>query len=286
MRKFLDNPGAEKFVAPGGGKFDLDMKCGWFPLRTRGKLRSMQHTFEKSMNPPSHNRRRPGFTLVEILVVIVIILVLAAISFMITGRIRKSANKTITIGNMRQIGVAMLSYNADQGRYPDQNGGTVATGTWDRLLIPFLGYSETLPSGGLLHTTSPMLADVAKIFQTPEDEIARPPNAYKRSFTMPSWSANYQAPGSSAPPRFPSLPPKKGIPYVVVREPDRAAILCQWYTVNNVLGSGAHCYGGRGLPEELLIPSQQVLFADGHVGQVDATMPPDEFKDKYWPKPN
>lgn len=237
------------------------------------------------MNPSFCKHRRPAFTLVELLVVIVIIGILAAISMTALRSIRKSANKTNTTGNMRQIGVAILAYNVDHGRYPDQNTGATRP-PWDRLMLPYLGYSESLPTGGLRPSNAPQLAEVAKIFATPEDEIERPPDKYKRSFTMPSWSANFQAPGSTNPPHFPNLPAKRGVPSAVVRDPERAAILCQWYTLNNVVGSGDHAYGGRGAPPELLKPYQQVLFADGHVGQVDAMMPADEFKEKYWPIPN
>jgi len=237
------------------------------------------------MNSSFCKHRRPGFTLVELLVVITIIAVLAAISMMVTGSIRKSANKTITIGNMRQIGVALLAYNVDQGRYPDQNSSSGAP-TWDRLIIPFLGYPEPLPTGIFRPSVTPQLAEVAKVLATPEDKVVRPSDTYKRSFTMPGWSANFQVPGSSVPPHFPNLTPRRGVPFAAVREPERAAILCQWYTLNNVVGSGLHTYGGRGSPPELLKPFQQVLFADGHVGQVEAMMAGDEFKDKYWPRPN
>lgn len=231
---------------------------------------------------------RKGFSLVELLVVMLVIVVLAGIVFTLATRMKKSANKSITVSNMRQIGVAMIAYNSDQGRFPDQNGTAADgsnVGTWDRLLMPFLGYTEALPAGGLKPSVSPGLEAIAKIFATPEDPVARPPDTYKRSFTLPSWSANYQAPGSTQPPRFPNLPAKKGIPFAVLTDPGRAAILVQWYTVNNTLGQGAHAYGGSGAPADLLKPFQQVLFADGHVAEVAADMPVTEFRDKYWPKP-
>lgn len=237
------------------------------------------------MNPSFCKHRHSGFTLVELLVVIVIVATLATLTMMITGNIRKSANKTITIGNMRQIGVAMLAYNTEHGHYPDQNS-SAATPPWDRLMSPFLGYAEPLPTGPLRPSNIPQLAEIAKTFTTPEDKIDRAADTYKRSFTMPSWSANFQLPGSKTPPYFPNLPAKKGIPCAAVSGPSRAAILCQWYVVTNVVGSGDNAYGGRGAPPELLKPYQQVLFADGHVDQVNAMMDPDEFKDKYWPKPS
>ncbi len=54
-----------------------------------------------------------GFTLVELLVVIVIIAVLVAVSVAAVLRFRKSADKTVTISNMRQIQAANALYAAD-----------------------------------------------------------------------------------------------------------------------------------------------------------------------------
>lgn len=238
------------------------------------------------MRNPANKQR--GFTLVELLVVILMIVALAALVFSVTARMRKSAEKSVTLSNMRQIGTAMLAYNADQGRFPDQTGvaadGSVV-GTWDRILIPFLGNSEVLPGGTLRPSVSGELEAIVGIFATPEDKVGRPPDTFKRSFTLPSWSSNYQAPGSTQAPRFPGLPPRKGIPFVAISAPERAAILVQWYTAANTVGQSAHAYGGIGLPVNLLRPSQQVLFADGHIEAIPAYMSSTDFRAKYWPLP-
>jgi prepilin-type N-terminal cleavage/methylation domain-containing protein len=63
--------------------------------------------------------RRRGFTLVELLVVIVIIASLAALSApMIMGQVRKAA-KAEAISNSKQIGLAMFEFENDYGSYPD-----------------------------------------------------------------------------------------------------------------------------------------------------------------------
>jgi len=54
-----------------------------------------------------------GFTLIELLVVIAIITVLASILFPVFARAREQARKTSCASNMRQIGIAMLSYAHD-----------------------------------------------------------------------------------------------------------------------------------------------------------------------------
>lgn len=59
-----------------------------------------------------------GFTLVELLVVIVIIASLVAISVTAVVRFRNSADKTIVLGNLRQLQTANISYSSDhQGSF-------------------------------------------------------------------------------------------------------------------------------------------------------------------------
>ena len=63
--------------------------------------------------------RRRGFTLVELLVVIVIIASLAALSApMIMNKVKQAA-KAEAISNSKQIGLAMFQFETDYGTYPD-----------------------------------------------------------------------------------------------------------------------------------------------------------------------
>lgn len=63
--------------------------------------------------------RGRGFTLVEMLVVIAIIVVLMAILFPVFSRVRAHARKTKCISNLHQITLALRSYKNDYGgRYP------------------------------------------------------------------------------------------------------------------------------------------------------------------------
>jgi prepilin-type N-terminal cleavage/methylation domain-containing protein/prepilin-type processing-associated H-X9-DG protein len=56
---------------------------------------------------------RKGFTLIELLVVITIIVILAAILFPVFARVRRAAQKTNCLNNMKQIGTAIQMYTQD-----------------------------------------------------------------------------------------------------------------------------------------------------------------------------
>ena len=79
------------------------------------------------MNPPtlrhcSHGRSSPvraGFTLVEILVVIAIVMLLAGLLFPVFSSAREQSRSTTCQSNLKQIGLALELYAEDhRGKYP------------------------------------------------------------------------------------------------------------------------------------------------------------------------
>jgi prepilin-type N-terminal cleavage/methylation domain-containing protein len=95
-----------------------------------------------------------GFTLVELLVVIVIIAVLASLGMMGIPRIRRSAQTTASMGNLRQIHSLMQGYVVENNnRYPfsvyeDEGNGSIPPcwrrKVWDTANGPFEGSNDQI----------------------------------------------------------------------------------------------------------------------------------------------
>jgi len=92
---------------------------------------------------PTPMKPRNGFTLVEMLVVIVIIASLAAVALSVVPKMRKKGDAAKAIGNMRQISVLAAGYAAENNmalpapepEVDDGNGGTVTGVMWHQALV-------------------------------------------------------------------------------------------------------------------------------------------------------
>jgi prepilin-type N-terminal cleavage/methylation domain-containing protein len=102
------------------------------------------------------DRKRAGFTLVELLVVMVIIAMLVGLLVPAVIRAREAARRAKCINNQHEISKAMLGYDMINGHLPGViNGvGPVTVGTtwrlsWVTILLPGLGQETTWASWNL-----------------------------------------------------------------------------------------------------------------------------------------
>ncbi len=78
---------------------------------------------------------RRGFTLVELLVVIVIIAALAGLTAPMVIRQRKKADQTEAVSNARQCGMALLEFETEYGSFPDATTAAAVAAATETTLI-------------------------------------------------------------------------------------------------------------------------------------------------------
>ncbi|HJN14636.1 MAG TPA: type II secretion system protein [Armatimonadota bacterium] len=125
-------------------------------------------------------KRRGGFTLIEMLVVIAIITVLAAILFPVFNRVRDKARRTKCLSKMHQIALALKQYRQDRGKYPG---------------LPY--YDAT--AGRYLEGLSalyPDYVDATEALVCPEDPIGKQFKGQAQDVVYCSWNGIPTSPGT------------------------------------------------------------------------------------------
>ena len=103
-----------------------------------------------------HSRKKTGFTIVELLVVITIIGLLMALLLPAVGRVRQNARRTQCVNQLKQLGTASISYAAAKEYFPghlsdlasDLNGNGIREAnefvevSWFTQLLPYVDRND------------------------------------------------------------------------------------------------------------------------------------------------
>ncbi|OYV05544.1 MAG: hypothetical protein CFE26_11030 [Verrucomicrobiales bacterium VVV1] len=132
--------------------------------------------------------RRQGFTLVELLVVIMIIAALAALSAPMLINQRKQADLVTATSNARQIGQALLEFDNQYSSYPDQSTAQAvqdATGTQLSLtgntsndMFRQLLATGIAPSEELFYVKTPYTKKADNVFTTADRALSPGENGF------------------------------------------------------------------------------------------------------------
>lgn len=170
-----------------------------FSLTSRQKSSGLSSK-QRTMNPLKHRSKSGAFTLVELLVVIGIIAILAALIFPSLTRAKKKTNEIVCLNNLKQLGVAMNMYmhdNNDKLPYAaiemfEATASVSRLMVWDSLLHQYIGGSLTEDQLWNPLASLPLAKELL-VLKCPSDLSPRPDflpppvPVYRRSYAMPRY---------------------------------------------------------------------------------------------------
>ncbi|MDR3709231.1 MAG: DUF1559 domain-containing protein [Capsulimonadaceae bacterium] len=186
--------------------------------------------------------RDQAFTLIELLIVIAIIAILAAILFPVFATAREKARQTTCQSNLKQLGIAFTQYAQDYDEtYPWTIYGGAPYSGWDTEVSPYVGLKATFITGGNV--------PASPFYTCPDDQINRYNNATQsengplRSYAEAGdqYDGGFAHGCRSGLPCYQSLSTggylSPGRQSSEIPSPATTFMLVEWPNVNNMLGA-------------------------------------------------
>ena len=196
----------------------------------------------------------PAFTLVELLVVIAVVAVLAALLFPVAKNALASAKSAKCTANLRQIGTAYMAYLKDNNFDPIPEN---SSSNWTVALVPYLGLKAYEGAAANILPTPP-------IYRCPAVSTKR---ADRNFIYFPDYSINLHAAGDGSAWYGTPRPPKYG------PSPSLVMLFLDWipnYRFARAYPT-AEITAANGADRERVFRHRDkinAVFADGHVGQL------------------
>lgn len=115
---------------------------------------------------PSRTSRNAGFTLLEILAVVVIMMVLAGTFFALAQHARRKARESAAQGEIANIVTSLEQYKLDKGNYPGNLGTLITEGYLKGWPINRINGNTLMSPFGTLYTYDSSANEVSNLVYT------------------------------------------------------------------------------------------------------------------------
>lgn len=222
-------------------------------------------------------RRRSGFTVIELLVVVAVVAILAGLLFPVLVQAKGQAQRTRCLSNLKELGTACLMYVNDwQGSLPHPGGSYLIRWAWDQDIHG--GVDAYLKAKGMGDTVWRCPGAQKPTFTGP------PPtgeaNSYGRSYCMNDYLRAFNYGPASGWTSVPPGRPLHGLKESQLQCPSRTIMLFETYQdpdsgyMYAYRNGSMHFPGPGGLPMCMHGGRMEVLYCDGHAASV---YPPDTW---------